>query len=265
MNLVRLAEMDWPRVPGSHPPTGRPLTLHSSKSTNMSATLPRSQARAAPRYGPCPTIRFQVRLKPDCCLPTAMAAAHPGVIVSVLGILPGNEGKVLQDIEVEGVPSHEPPSQTNALFPGVTPEVLETAPGRTIYRVRMRPCPLFELFQAHELPPNFPIRHQGENTVFSVTGPRPTIQRFYQALRKRAVRLSIATVPSGYRPYGLQMLTPKQLQVYLFARASGYWDLPRGIRLKDMAFMLGVSISSLSELLSTIEHRILHGEDCGGS
>lgn len=220
-----------------------------------------SAARGAPQCGPCPTVRFQARFKPDCCLPTALAAAYPGLVVSVLGVLPGSDGKVLHDIEVEGVIVNDITEKIDSYFPNVTPEVLEKGPGRTIYRVRVHPCALFELFQAHGLPPNFPIRHHGESTVFSVTAPRPAILRFYQALRKRASRLSIATVPSGYRPYGLRMLTPKQLEVYLFARASGYWDLPRQIRLKDMAFMLGVSISSLSELLATIEHKILQGED----
>ncbi len=58
-------------------------------------------------------------------------------------------------------------------------------------------------------------------------------------------------------PIGPGLLTDRQRAAVRWAVAAGYYQVPRGIRLKDLAEEMGASIGALSTLLRRAEARLL--------
>ncbi len=53
------------------------------------------------------------------------------------------------------------------------------------------------------------------------------------------------------------MLTPKQEQALMLAFALGYYDTPKGARLEDIAREMGLSVSTIAELISKAEAKVV--------
>lgn len=54
------------------------------------------------------------------------------------------------------------------------------------------------------------------------------------------------------------MLTSKQELALLYAYLRGYYDYPRKVSLNELAGELGLSVSTLSELLRKAENKVMH-------
>lgn len=215
--------------------------------------------------GPAPNslmVRFQVRMKPDSCPVFSAAMGLPRTTLREVRIFPIPGNISLHDVELEGGASFGTETEDVAsVFAPCETTMLESTPGRRLYRVGIPRCLLSDLFQRLGLIPNFPITTRGDTTSFTMTAPRPQLQEFFTTLKAEVHSISVATIARGRRADGVASLTPKQQEVFLFARAAGYWDRPRRISLSDMAFMLDVSKSTLSETLSTVERKIILAGD----
>jgi predicted DNA binding protein len=55
-----------------------------------------------------------------------------------------------------------------------------------------------------------------------------------------------------------RLLTPRQREVFEIASREGYWDVPRRINLTELAGLLEVAKSTLSDQLQRIESAVFH-------
>lgn len=94
---------------------------------------------------------------------------------------------------------------------------------------------------------------EGEAEV-ALVGPRGEVLRTIEGARFGGVEV-LGVEAAG--PAGHRVLTDRQEDVARAAVRSGYYEVPRGISLTDLARRLGVSPSSLSELLRRAEGRAL--------
>jgi len=60
------------------------------------------------------------------------------------------------------------------------------------------------------------------------------------------------------RSTGPRLLTPRQREVFEAASREGYWDVPRRINLTELAGLLSIAKSTLSNQLQRIESAVFH-------
>ena len=60
------------------------------------------------------------------------------------------------------------------------------------------------------------------------------------------------------RSTSTRLLTPRQREVFEVASREGYWDVPRRINLTELAGLLNVAKSTLSNQLQRIESAVFH-------
>lgn len=90
----------------------------------------------------------------------------------------------------------------------------------------------------------------------SLRGPRSSLQRFVDGLSSEAGGATVEEV--GPAKAAEPLLTDRQREVLVHALSSGYFEVPRRIRLKELSAELGLSEGSLSELLRRAEGRVLY-------
>ncbi|OGS48840.1 MAG: hypothetical protein A3K68_06870 [Euryarchaeota archaeon RBG_16_68_13] len=89
-----------------------------------------------------------------------------------------------------------------------------------------------------------------------ILAPRKTaVERLVSHLRKRGLEIEVVSVKT-VRAGGV--LTNRQEQVISLAYRLGYFEFPKKVNLTQLAKKLGVSKSTLSEILRAGEAKILH-------
>lgn len=90
---------------------------------------------------------------------------------------------------------------------------------------------------------------------------RDALAAFQEACRDRGVSLSLDGVnESGFGASGADLgLTPLQRETLALALAAGYFDVPRGTTVADLAVELGVSEQAVSERIRRGLSRFLDG------
>lgn len=84
---------------------------------------------------------------------------------------------------------------------------------------------------------------------------RVAAETLVKTLRDRGLQVEVAAIKSVK---GSGSLTERQDRVLSLAFRLGYFEFPKKINLSDLARKLGVSKSTLSEILRTGEEKILH-------
>lgn len=126
-----------------------------------------------------------------------------------------------------------------------------------LYRITYRNPPVVYLYQRLGLPIQFPLRIQSGFLTWEV------VARFaeFQTIMKhvRAVDPNVRVLSVRRRPLRshLPVLSENQHQLLSQAMSAGYFAVPRGITLTELARKLNRSKSSISESLALIEKKLL--------
>ncbi len=134
----------------------------------------------------------------------------------------------------------------------------------TIYRVviSMDRCPCEKSSGNGARGPGCPLLYgvPGAMNKATVVTPRGFLCEFIvaktravQELRRRGCRILVSHEVSGYD----YMLTEKQELAVIYAYLMGYYQFPRKASLKELATKLGLSVSTLAELLRKAEAKII--------
>lgn len=92
----------------------------------------------------------------------------------------------------------------------------------------------------------------------TVTGTSDRLKALQANLTHRARIQELEPASPWREPASRQaLLTDRQQAAVRWAVAAGYYEVPRGIRLKDLAEEMGTSIGALSTLLRRAEARLL--------
>jgi len=187
----------------------------------------------------------------------AFTASHPGVAMEVL-----NRSDVSKDISVSDYwISGSPPgvwSRDIAAYSDVlkVDSLAEVGDG-CLYRVTYRNPPVIYLYRELGMPIQFPLRIQNGRLDWEVVARRSEYETILEHMRRTDPEFQIISIRRRPLRSHLPMLTDAQHQLLTQAMAAGYFAVPRGITLTDLARRLDRSKSAVSEAIAIIEKKLL--------
>lgn len=126
-----------------------------------------------------------------------------------------------------------------------------------LYRITYRNPPILSLYRRLHLPVQFPLRIQGGFLTWEVVARRAEFDEVMRHARGADARLSVLSIRRRPLRSHLPLLTETQHKLLSNAMEAGYFAVPRGITLTDLARRLGRSKSSISESIAIIEKKLL--------
>jgi predicted DNA binding protein len=185
------------------------------------------------------------------------SGAHPTVRMEVLNRTDLSRDTSVSDYwiggEAPGVWAEEIASYSDVLH---VESLAEVADG-CIYRVTYRNPPVIDHFRRLRLPMQFPLKIQAGRITWEVIARRAELEQTLAYARSRDPELQISSIRHRPLHSHLPMLTEAQARLLTQAMDAGYFAVPRGTTLTDLARRLGRSKSALSEALARIEEKLL--------
>ena len=102
--------------------------------------------------------------------------------------------------------------------------------------------------------PRTPFEVRDGWVEWTVEGTRETMRALINRFRSDEIPHRLLST----RSTGARLLTPRQREVFEVASREGYWDVPRRINLTELASLLNVAKSTLSNQLQRIESAVFH-------
>jgi len=183
--------------------------------------------------------------------------AHPDIRLEVL-----NRGDVDRDIAVSDywISGGPPGTWTREILSYgdvVKVDALAEVGGGSIYRVTDHNPPVVYLYRRLGLPLQFPMRMQDGYIRWEVVSRNHEFQAILAYARKVDSHVQVLSIRNRPLRSHLPMLTSAQQALLTRAMAEGYFAVPRGITLTELAKRVNRSKSSVSEAIATIEKKLL--------
>jgi predicted DNA binding protein len=134
---------------------------------------------------------------------------------------------------------------------------LATVGDGCMYRLKYRTPPVVRLYQTLRLPIQFPLRLQAGYITWEVVAKHSDFQTILAYARKVDPEAQIVSVRRRALRSHVPVLTDSQQGLLTEALSAGYFAVPRGISLTDLAKKLDRSKSSVSEGLAIIEKKLI--------
>jgi predicted DNA binding protein len=161
------------------------------------------------------------------------------------------------DYWIEGLPPGRWTREI-ASFPDVSRvEALAELGEGCIYRVVQRTNPVVRVYRRLGLPLKFPLTASGGEIIWEVVAKRAEFDKVLAFLHRRGLGVTILSIRRGLLRSHLPFLTAGQRHLLVEAMRAGYFAVPRGITLTDLAKRLGRSKSAVSESLAIVERKLL--------
>ncbi|MCI4325875.1 MAG: helix-turn-helix domain-containing protein [Thermoplasmata archaeon] len=183
--------------------------------------------------------------------------AHPSVNVEVL-----NRADVSKDVSVsDHWISGRPPgvwATEIASLPGIlkVDSLAEVGDG-SLYRITYQNPPIIYLYRDLGIPIQFPLRVQGGTIRWEVVARHSEFRAVLKYTEKADPNFQVVSIRRRPLRSHLPVLTDTQHQLLTQAMAAGYFAVPRGITLTDLARRLDRSKSAVSEAIAIIERKLL--------
>ncbi len=183
--------------------------------------------------------------------------AHPEIRLEVL-----NRGEVGHDVSISDYWIGGGPPGVWAAEIGRFPDVvriesLAQVGSGCLYRVTYRDPPIIGLYRQLKLPIPFPIRIQGGMIDWEVAARYSEFEEVLAFSRSRDPEARVVSIRHRPLRNHLPNLTDRQQELLSEAMAAGYFAVPRGITLTELARKLHRSKSSVSEAIAIIEQKLL--------
>jgi predicted DNA binding protein len=127
----------------------------------------------------------------------------------------------------------------------------------SIYRVTDRNPPVVYLYRRLGLPLQFPMRIQDGYIRWEVVSRKGDFQEVLQYAQKVDPHVRVLSIRNAPLRSHLPLLTRAQQALLTRAMSEGYFAVPRGITLTELAKRVNRSKSSVSEAIATIEKKLL--------
>jgi predicted DNA binding protein len=199
---------------------------------------------------------LKVRI-PNTLWTGAFSRAHPSRSVEVL-----NRADVSKDISVSDYwIAGQPPgvwASEIARYPDVlkVDSLAEVGEG-CLYRITYRNPPVIYLYRELGIPIQFPLRVQNGSIRWEVVARHSELQAVIRHAEKVDPEFQIVSIRRGSLRSHLPVLTDAQHRLLTQAMAAGYFAVPRGITLTNLARRLDRSKSAVSEGIAVIEQKLL--------
>jgi hypothetical protein len=153
-----------------------------------------------------------------------------------------------------------------ARFPDVVQAESLAAVGEgCLYRIKYRNPPVVDVYRRLRLPLQFPLRIQAGYITWEVVARYGEFRTILAHARRADAGVQVVSVRRQTLRSHLPLLTEAQHALLTEAMSAGYFAVPRGITLTDLAQKLGRSKSSVSEGLAVIEKKLVESALSAGS
>jgi len=182
---------------------------------------------------------------------------HPDRLLEITSHLDMGRQGTLVDLRIYGAGSEDLQAEIEG-HPGVT-EVELIHRGKTFceYRIVHTVKNLLQVQRDLQLVPRFPMAIRNGVATWVVVASELKHRELFQRLKREVPGVTIESIHPADREDPLDRLTPRQRELFTRAMAKGYYEVPRKINLTDMAGELGITKSTLSEILATAEKKLL--------
>lgn len=183
--------------------------------------------------------------------------AHPNVAVEVLSRSEVDRDSMVSDTWISGGPPGVWAREISG-FPdvGKVDSLAEVGEG-SIYRITYRNPPIVYIYRKLALPIQFPLRIQAGFIRWEVVAHRSEFETVLRHARSVDPELQVVSIRRRPLRSHLPLLTDAQQELLNRAMAAGYFAVPRGITLTELARQLDRSKSAVSEGIANIERKLL--------
>ena len=126
-----------------------------------------------------------------------------------------------------------------------------------LYRITYRNPPVISLYRELGMPIQFPLHIQAGSIHWEVVARRVGFDTVLRHAKKIDPDFQVISIRRRPLRHHLPVLTDAQHQLLTRAMASGYFAVPRGITLTELARRLDRSKSAVSEAIAIIERKLL--------
>jgi hypothetical protein len=135
-------------------------------------------------------------------------------------------------------------------------EELRTTRDLADLRITSQTYPILRLFHEMRLLLRLPYSVVGGQATLVVEGTDTNINRLLEVAHAESLGIRVEAVhhPVDGRK---ALLTARQAEIFSRAMSAGYFEVPRGVTLSELANQLGMAPSSLSEILAIVEKKLL--------
>ncbi len=183
--------------------------------------------------------------------------AHPDLTLEVLNRSDLTEHVSVSDYWISGGPPGVWAREIVEYSDVRKVDTLAEVGGGCLYRITYTSPPIVYVYRMLGVPMQFPIRIQAGYLTWEVVARRSEFEAVLKHARKVNPDFQVVSIRDRPLRSHLPMLTDAQQQLLAQAMAAGYFAVPRGITLTDLARRLGRSKSGLSEAIANIEKKLL--------
>ena len=220
-----------------------------------SGTLAPLRRRHGHGEEPYAVYRLAVEL-PKGAIGAVFSRAHPELRIELENRVEVEPGIVLWDVRGFG-PRAADWSEEIRKFPDiVNVEVHEEGPETAMYRITQRTPLILKVLQHHRILAQYPIALKDGWMRFETLAKASQVRALLRELTQRVGPNRVEAVRRGPVLARTLGLTAPQDALFRAALAAGYFSVPRGISVSDLAEKLGRSKSNTSEMLSKIQRRL---------
>jgi predicted DNA binding protein len=192
---------------------------------------------------------------------STFGSRHADAIIEVLSHLDSGNGEMLMDVRIKSYEGGSWAEEIRKCRGVINVGEIGTSGGTAILRVTSESYPIIGLFHKLGLIWRLPFQVKNGDATIVLTGPYPSFLRIMKDSRTRSLNFVVEAIyrsMEGDKP----LLTPRQTEIFRRAMAIGYYEVPRQVNLTEFALRMGMAPSSLSEILSVIEKKLLqHVQD----
>jgi len=183
--------------------------------------------------------------------------AHPNVTVEILNRADVSKDVSVSDYWINGQPPGVWAREISHYSDVFKVDSLAEVGDGSLYRVTYRNPPIIYLYRELGMPIQFPMRVQAGFIRWEVVARHSEFQAVLRYARKTDPDFQVVSIRRRPLRSHLPMLTDSQHQLLTQAMEAGYFAVPRGITLTDLARRLDRSKSGVSEAIAIIEKKLL--------
>jgi len=237
---------------GGSPSTGSPPRAVVRESAPTAPGLPREEVE------PSVICRLSVPLPNDAFLGPHLRR-HPEDEVEAIDWLLLDSDRMILELRIRGPSARDwvPELHRDRRVERVEPLDDGKDGPHVFVTLRLVAGGFVPLFQKHRVIRRRPYTIRHGVATWTVIGPERRIHAMMRELTRRVPETHLDSIGRIGPPRRSSPLTHRQQQVLQRALEEGYFAVPSRISLTELARRIGISKSTLSTTLATIEHRLL--------
>ncbi len=186
-----------------------------------------------------------------------LSRRFPRAHLEILGRLDVGRGEMLTDLRIAS-PEPELWAEEIAHLPTVRrAELLSESPDATLVRVTHSDRGFLPVLARVQVLRQFPFPVENGVARWTIISQESRLRRLLDELKRASPGVQVEAVHSRIGTGVIDTLTARQKEIFERAMALGYFEVPRGVSLTELAERLGISKSTLSEALAIIERKML--------